>query len=282
MRIIAYTKTVKEGKFFNKNYRYFFVDRSAKTSIMSWTPDRDIIFCREILVSNIFATKKSSTERGKVWEAIADKLSDVRQPTFRVDQRSIRDHYNKLLTRFKRKMREERGASGISPEKNEVEVLLEEITEREEVAANEKENINEAKKRNIEEDKVAADDVRRKAMEKLSETNKRKAEEGDQNVKKKRRSSGNDVVSYLREKADMEREVKKEEMEVKKEEIERKKAEQELEKKRQEKQSEQQAIMFEQQNSVVKTMMEQHQQQQQQMQAMQVMMMQQQQQQNQA
>ena len=36
----------------------------------------------------------------------------------------------------------------------------------------------------MEADKVAADDIRRKAMEKLSETKKRKAGEGDQNVKK--------------------------------------------------------------------------------------------------
>ena len=235
---------------------------------MSWTPDRDIIFCLEILFSNLFLTRKSSTERGKVWETIADRLSDIRHPTFRVDQRSVRDHYNKLLSRFKRKMREEIGASGISPEKNEIDVLLEEIVERDEAAASEKENIDE-EKRKVEADKVAADDIRRKAMEKLSETKKRKAREGDQNVKKKRRSNGNEAVSYLLEKAEMEIEVKKKEMDLKR-------AEHDLEKSRQEKQVEQQTSLHEQENNLIKIMMEQHQQQQQQMQAIQVMMLQQQ------
>ena len=109
--------------------------------------------------------------RGKVWEAIADKLSDIREPTFRVDQRSVRDHYKKLSIRFKRKMREEKQASGISPERSELDALLEEIVEREEGAEN-VQAADEKRKKKVEEDKIAADDMRRKAMEKLSETKK--------------------------------------------------------------------------------------------------------------
>ena len=78
---------------------------------MSWTMDRDIIFCQEIMVSVLFDTKKSSVERGKVWEAVADKLCDIKEPTFKVDQRAVRDHYKKLITRFKRKQKEEDLAS---------------------------------------------------------------------------------------------------------------------------------------------------------------------------
>ena len=68
------------------------------------------------MVSVLFDTKKSSVERGKVWEAVADKLCDIKEPTFKVDQRAVRDHYKKLITRFKRKQKEEDLASGISPE----------------------------------------------------------------------------------------------------------------------------------------------------------------------
>ena len=86
---------------YNMGYQIY-VFRSSKT-LMSWTMDRDIIFCREIMVSGLFDTKKSSVERGKVWEAVADKLSDIREPKFKVDHRAVRDHYKKLFTRFKRK-----------------------------------------------------------------------------------------------------------------------------------------------------------------------------------
>ncbi len=75
---------------------YFYINRSRKAKIMSSTEDRDNIFCRKILVSNLFPTKKYSAERGKVWDSlIAEKLSEIRQPSFRVDQMSVRDHYKK-------------------------------------------------------------------------------------------------------------------------------------------------------------------------------------------
>ena len=68
-------------------------------------------------------------------------------------------------------MREEKQASGISPERSELDALLEEIIEREEGAENVQAS-DEKRKKKVEEDKIAADDMRRKAMEKLSETKK--------------------------------------------------------------------------------------------------------------
>ena len=70
---------------------------------------------------------KASTERGKVWETMADKLCAFREPA------SVRDHYKKIINRHKRRMDEEKAASGINPERTEMNVLLEEIIEREEV-----------------------------------------------------------------------------------------------------------------------------------------------------
>ena len=189
-----------------------YVFRSSKTP-MSWTMDRDIIFCREIMVSGLFDTKKSSVDRGKVWEAVADKLCDIREPKFKVDQRAVRDHYKKLLTRFKRKQREEEVASGISPEDNELDFLLEEILEKEE-AAEMQQNEDDEKKKKVEADKFAADDLRRKAMEKLSETKKRKGE--DSNTPKKRRKVNIETLTYLREKTASEMNIRKEELQLKK------------------------------------------------------------------
>ena len=71
--------------------------RSVKGTIMSWNEEKDILFCKEILVSKLFSTKKSSPERGQVWNDIADTLCKLHQPIFRVIQKSVRDHYNKLI-----------------------------------------------------------------------------------------------------------------------------------------------------------------------------------------
>ena len=214
------------------------------------------------MVSGLFDTKKSSVERGKVW--VADKLCDIKEPTFKVDQRAVRDHYKKLITRFKRKQREEDLASRISPEDNELDSMLEEMLEREE-AAEMQQNEDDEKKKRVEADKVAADDLRRKAMEKLSDTKKRKGQDSDKPKKKK---VNTETLKYLREKTASEMNIRKEELELKK-------ADNELKEKKM-------TIQLEQQNNVMKMLIDQQQQQHQQNQTMHMMMLQQQQQQTQA
>ena len=162
-------------------------------------------------------------------------------------------------------------ASGTSQERSELDVMLEEIVEREEISEAERENDNENRKK-MEADRLAGDDVRRKAMETLSETQKRIAEEGQENLKKKTRRSGDGTVAYLREKAEMEMNLREEEMDLRKAEID-------LENDRKQHKMEQQGKILEQQANVMKAMIDQ---QQQQMQAMHMMMLHQQQQQNQA
>ena len=53
--------------------------------------------CREVLVSEPFNFKPKSLERGKVWEAIAQRLNAIDQQKFRVSARAVRDR-NSLLT----------------------------------------------------------------------------------------------------------------------------------------------------------------------------------------
>ena len=245
---------------------------------MSWTEEKDVLFCREILVSKLFNTKKSLPERGQVWNDIADNLCQLQQPTFRVNQKSVRDHYNKLVMGYKRKMRDELNASGISPEEREIDKLLEEIVEKEMALEAEKENIDNENNRRMQAEKVAADDMRRKAMETQAQTQKRKAEESNKTPKKKIRSNGSETIAYLQEKTEIEMKVRKEEMELKRAEVG-------FEKTKHEQQVKQQANLFEQQSNMMKAMLEQQQQQQQQqqqMQAMQMIMLQQQEQQTQA
>ena len=61
--------------------------------------------------------------------------------------------------------------------------------------------------------------MRKKAMERLSETKRRKAKENassDEEPKKKIRSSGGEIVAYLKEKNEKELEMRKCELEMKK------------------------------------------------------------------
>ena len=94
---------------------------------MEWTAERDVILLREMLASDLFLSKKGSPERGKIWEEITDRLNSMEAVNFRIkDKRGIRDRWNLLQSKFKKKRREEQGASGIEVrEPDEKEQLIE-------------------------------------------------------------------------------------------------------------------------------------------------------------
>ena len=81
-----------------------------------WTKDHDVLLIREILVFRPFAFKFGSRERGQAWDKIAETLNTVQQVRFSVDQRGVRERYAKLEKAYKKRMRKEHQASGISPE----------------------------------------------------------------------------------------------------------------------------------------------------------------------
>jgi hypothetical protein len=67
-------------------------------------------------VKEPYKFKHGSRERGHCWDTIADNLNSMGGEKFIVDQRSVRDRFSKLEKNHKRKMAEEKNASGISPE----------------------------------------------------------------------------------------------------------------------------------------------------------------------
>ncbi|CAH3157413.1 unnamed protein product [Pocillopora meandrina] len=145
---------------------------------MYWTKAHDTLLCREVLALEPYKHKKGSNEAGKIWTDIAHSQGEIFL----------------LQTRYKEKEREETRASGISPEQDELDVLLEEITEREKAAEENREDVNRKK----ENDKVTAEEMRKQAMERMSQTKKRKNQEdngGDMKDRRKRRS-GNDAVDF--------------------------------------------------------------------------------------
>ena len=64
--------------------RLFFNSRSA----MRWTEKHDIILLREILLREPFKYRHGSSERGAIWEEIADLLNKVPDPNFTVIQKT--------------------------------------------------------------------------------------------------------------------------------------------------------------------------------------------------
>jgi vacuolar-type H+-ATPase subunit I/STV1 len=188
---------------------------------MKWTTRHDVEICKEIVASKLFETKKRSRERAQVWEAIAKKLQKVEYPKFKVEQRSVRDRLNKLIKQFRRKDNDERRASGISPELTELDTLLEEICEKEEASETLAADMAEKEKRRLEGDQIAAQEMRKRAMESLSETQKRNSKTDTKDgPKRKVRKSGDTALAFLAEKAENERKLKEESNRLERERLE--------------------------------------------------------------
>lgn len=181
--------------------------------VMQWKPEHDAIFLREVLGSDLYSTRKGSSERGKIWSKIAEKLNEVSSCKFIGAPKSLRDRLKLLLQKYKQKIKSEEIASGIDPEMTEIDVMLEEICEKEEVAEEE----DETKKKKVKAEKESAEKMRLKAMEKLSESQKRKNSYEDARPKKSRKSIAN-AVGYLQEMSKQEIALRKQEIELKKQE----------------------------------------------------------------
>ena len=129
---------------------------------MKWSESHDILFATEVLVSSLYETQNGSPERGKVWDEIAENLNKLENP------KCIKDRLTLLIKRYKAKVREEDRASGISPEDDEIDSLLEKISDKEaEWILNPS---SESKTEKAQNDKATAEEMRNKAMETLGET----------------------------------------------------------------------------------------------------------------
>lgn len=181
---------------------------------MEWTEQHDVLFLREMVVSDIFDYKKGSPDRGRIWEAIQERLNNVEQPKFVLkDKRAVRDRWNLLQSKFRKRMAEEEKASGIDVEMSERDVLIEELCNKEESLS-----FNANKKKA---DKEAAEDIRKKAMERMKETTKRKSSESDtKGSGKKSRRNGGELVDFFREKAKSEQELRERELKIREQEQE--------------------------------------------------------------
>ena len=173
--------------------------------VMEWTEKHDIFLCtQEILAVDLFKSKKKTTQRAQLWQQIADNLCGYDRPVFSVSKRAVRDRYNVITSKYRKRTQAEVRASGIDVEQSELDVLLEEAIARENLSEEEGNEI----KRKVEEDKCKALDIRETAMENLAQSKKRKVSEDGKETKKKTRS-GFETIEYLREKGEQELRLKK-------------------------------------------------------------------------
>ena len=134
---------------------------TKKQLVMEWTDDHDILLLREMIASELFQFKKSSPNRGKIWESVQERLNKLDNPKFVIkEKRGVRDRWNLLQAKFKRMQREELQASGIDCELSEKDALIEELCEKEDSFS--------AKDKKKSDDKEAAEEIRKKAMERMS------------------------------------------------------------------------------------------------------------------
>ena len=186
---------------------------------MRWTETHDIMFCREILMSKPYQYRPNSKESGGAWTALAEELNAMKEVKIKVSQKSVRDRYRLLLTKYKQKMRNEENASGIDCEETEIDNLLQNIKEESDEAIEMYNNQANEKKEKEEAEKAKAEEVRQLAMENLTQTKKRKSQE-EEEPKKAKRNTGTDTIVYLKQRAEQEQELRQQELDLKKQELE--------------------------------------------------------------
>ena len=186
---------------------------------MYWTEEHDRLMCREILAVDPFTgTKKGTVQRGAKWKIIADHLLDILEPKFKVDSRAVRDRYQLLAQKLRKKLKSEEKASGIDTEMSETETAIEELIEKEDAAESIDGDGTQRQRERKNQDRENAEDMRRQAMERMGQTQKRKSVEGENETKKKK-GQVEVILCYLRERNEFLQETQKEELALRKQEL---------------------------------------------------------------
>ena len=127
-----------------------------------------------------FCFQKQFPQRAQLWLEIAENLAQIREPNFKVNlhRRAVRDRYNLLSSKLRRKLKdEEKKASGIETSMSEVDLLLEQLIENEDATETQQKINVEGNKRKVMEERMNAEDMQAKTMDKLGETKRRKENE---------------------------------------------------------------------------------------------------------
>ena len=198
----------------------------AVSAPFRWTKATNSLLLREVFTAEPFMYKVGSKEAGQKWSHVADKLNwhDHFKDMPR-DQRSVREHFNKLLAEYKRKKNKEEKGSGITPDPpTENEQILEDIIEMMNSAPIRVEDSDSKKQEIKRKEALVCRDKAMTTWAKAGRSNEDSNSDSDEDTgndskkpatkRGRKRRSRSDAFQYLAEKTSKDAEVKKEEMEL--------------------------------------------------------------------
>ena len=175
----------------------------GKREIFVWKQRHEDFLLREIVVVEPYQFRSGSKERGAAWTTIAENLKAFEM---KVSQRSVRERFEKILKEFKAKEAKEAQGSGLDVEYTEYDKMLTDIIERMKECEEAMEKVKGKEKK----DRESAEEMRKRATERLGETRRRHAmanavlddeQDLDEGVlvtpEKRRRRSNGDVMKIL-------------------------------------------------------------------------------------
>lgn len=217
----------------NKEY-FAIVDRKKNTKslllmatpkkLFVWKESTEKMLLRMVVVEEPYKFKAGTRERGAAWNTIAE---DLQKEGLKVTQRSVREKFEKMLREHKKKEEEEAKASGVDTDYGEIYQAMTDIKER----ITEFEELREGEEQKKQKEKTTAEDMRKKATEKLGETKRRKSDSADSEdgeEPKIKRPSGNGrsgILEILKESVEVKRKEQEEQRELRRKEFELREAE---------------------------------------------------------
>ena len=154
---------------------------------IQWTDEHHALLLREILATEPFKYKPRTQQRINLWNTVVAHLDDVTNPAFTVTQRAVKDKFCLLKEKHIAKEKEQDKASSIDVEETEIDVLLEEIIEKEKYSQSEYKDKDEEHERKVEKGKATAAVMRQKVMESLGETLKRSRTDSEESGEEKKK-----------------------------------------------------------------------------------------------
>jgi len=184
---------------------------------MAWTPEHDVLLCREVLLEEPYKYKHGSRDRGQTWERIAQSLNDVDTLNFCVDQRAVRDRFIKIERAFQRNLAK-KGRAEMNLNPTELDLLIEDAIEKSKAAQDELARGEETIALNGETEAETHRSVEKRPVEWLVEARKRENMEVARKRQKKNEDEQN-LLMYLKEKNEIDLTLRMEEHEIRKREL---------------------------------------------------------------
>ena len=210
-----------------------FTQKPVQRELFIWKTIHEQYFVRELLLVEPYLHKQGSKERGQAWKLIASNLNSSSTVSFKVTERSVREKFTKMIDAFRKNENQEIKASGIQgKEYDEIYRALTDIHQRMKEAKAMWDKNSEREQEKEEQERRKAEDIRKKATERLGETRKRQneSEDDDEDTTSKKGGRGRQAkaLALISESIQLKKEHQENDFKVRQAEIEQRKEERKL------------------------------------------------------